>query len=28
MKIELIVPGKLSKHLQPAFDYYVEKLNR
>jgi len=28
LKIELIVPGKLSKHLQPAFDYYVEKLNR
>ncbi|MGB9615668.1 MAG: 23S rRNA (pseudouridine(1915)-N(3))-methyltransferase RlmH [Fervidobacterium sp.] len=26
--MEIIIPGKLSKHLQPAFDYYLEKLDR
>lgn len=28
MKIEIIVPGKMSKHLQPAMNYYLEKLER
>ena len=28
MKVEIIVPGKMSKHLQPAMKYYLEKLER
>lgn len=28
MKIEIILPGKMSKHLQPAMNYYLEKLER
>jgi len=28
MKIEIIVPGKISKHLLPAEEFYKEKLSR
>lgn len=28
MKIEIIVPGKISKHLQSALDYYLERLQK
>lgn len=28
MKIEIIVPGKISKHLQSALDYYFERLQK
>ncbi|ABR30062.1 50S rRNA methyltransferase [Thermosipho melanesiensis] len=28
MKIEVIVPGKISKHLKSAFDFYLDKLKR
>lgn len=28
MKIEVIVPGRISKHLLPACEYYKEKINR
>ncbi len=28
LKIEIIVPGKMSKHLQSAMNYYLEKLER
>lgn len=28
MKIEIIVPGKISKHLQLALDYYLEKIQK
>ncbi|MEN3042543.1 MAG: 23S rRNA (pseudouridine(1915)-N(3))-methyltransferase RlmH [Fervidobacterium sp.] len=28
MKVEIILPGKISKHLQPALEYYLDKLER
>ncbi|HCI29710.1 MAG TPA: 23S rRNA (pseudouridine(1915)-N(3))-methyltransferase RlmH [Fervidobacterium sp.] len=28
MRIEIIVPGKISMHLLPAYEYYMEKLKR
>ncbi|MCX7653616.1 MAG: 23S rRNA (pseudouridine(1915)-N(3))-methyltransferase RlmH [Fervidobacterium sp.] len=28
MKVEIIVPGKISKHLQSALEYYLDKLER
>jgi len=28
LKVEIIVPGKISKHLLPACEYYMEKIDR
>ncbi|MBB6062426.1 23S rRNA (pseudouridine1915-N3)-methyltransferase [Thermosipho japonicus] len=28
MNVEIVVPGKLSSHLQNAFDFYLKKLKR
>ncbi len=28
MKIEILVPGKISSHILPAYEYYYEKISR